>query len=92
MTLVVAQVAALFENQSQMAIPHETRIQLQSEGIYSPADLAEFNEDAISKISNRLKKPGVRVLNITPGAVIKATIPISPFIFGAKSQVQLIEA
>ena len=41
-----------------MAIPHNTRVQLQSEGITDPGDLVDFNEDAMAMISQNLRRPG----------------------------------
>ena len=67
-------------------IPHKTRSQLKSEGINAPEDLADLDEDSISKISDTLRGVGGRVPYLTPGAVAGATIPTSPFTFGAKSQ------
>jgi hypothetical protein len=58
MVLTEAQTTAFFEGASQMAIPHNTRVQLQSEGITDPGDLVDFNEDAMAMISQNLRRPG----------------------------------
>ena len=75
-----------------MAIPQETRIQLKTEGMDTPEDLVDFDEDSISKISDNLRRPGGMVPDMTPRAVAGATIPTPPLTFGAKSQVRLIVA
>ena len=58
MVLTAAQTTAFFEGASQMAITHNTRVQLQSEGITDPGDLVDFNEDAMAMISQNLRRPG----------------------------------
>ena len=50
MVLIAAQVTAFFEGATQMAIPHNTRLQLQSEGITDPSDLVDFTKEAIAMI------------------------------------------
>ena len=85
MVLAVAQVAVLFENQSQMLIPHKTKIQLQYEGVDFPPELAYFDEDLISKISDNLRRLGGSTSGLTFAATPEAAIPIPPFYFGAKS-------
>ena len=55
--LTAAQVTAFFEGASHMAIPHNTRVQLQSEGITDPSDLVEFIEEAMAMISQNLRRP-----------------------------------
>ena len=49
---MLAQVTALFENPSEMAIPHESRTQLQSECIGLTIGLSDFDDDSISMISD----------------------------------------
>ena len=73
-----------------MAILHEIRIELQSEGIYSPVGLAGFDEDLISKISSNLRRIGERFQGLIPRSITGATILAHLFTFGAKSQMQLI--
>ena len=92
MVLTATQVTAFFEAANQMAIPHETRLQLQSEGMSDPNDLVDFDEDSIKSISENLRRPGGRVPDTTPGAAVGATVPASPFVFGAKSQIRLAAA
>ena len=90
--LTIAYVKAFFERSTQIVIPRETRIQLKSKVIDIPEDLEDFDEDSIFNISDNLRIPGGRASDLTPGYVVEATIPITYFIFGAKSQVQILEA
>ena len=75
-----------------MVLPHETRTHLKSEGEDAPEDVADFDEDSISKISNNLKRIGGRVLVMTSGDVEGATSSMNPFTFGEKSQAHLTVA
>ena len=92
MVLTATQVIAFFEAANQMAIPHETRLQLQSEGMLDPNDLVDFDEDSIKSISENLRRPGGRVPDTTPSAAVGATVPASPFVFRTKSQIHLAVA
>ena len=58
MVLTTAKVTAFFEGASQMAIPHNERLQLQSECITDPSDLVDFTEEAMAMISQNLSMPG----------------------------------
>ena len=67
MVLTIAQVIAFFEGASQMDMPHNVRVQLQSEGITDPSDLVAFTEEDMAMISQNLRRPGgskIRVLII----------------------------
>jgi len=75
-----------------MAIPHNTRVQLQSEGMTDPGDLVDFTEESMAVISQNLRRPGGRIPDPDPNAAAGATIPTPPFILGAKSQMRLIAA
>jgi len=88
--LTAAQTTAFFEDADQMALPHDTRLKLQEEGIMLVSDLAEFDEDTFKQIATNLKKPGDRIPNPDPGA--GGTIPRPPYTFGAKSQKRLLAA
>ena len=92
MVLTATQVIAFFEAANQIAIPYETRLQLQSEGMLDLNDLVDFDEDSIKSISKNLRRPGGRVPDTTPGAAVGATVPASPFVFGAKSQIRMAAA
>ena len=58
MVLIAAQVTAFFEGVSQTTMQHNTRVQLQSEGIIDPSDLVDFTEEAMAMISQNLRRPG----------------------------------
>ena len=92
MVLTAAQVTAFFELPAGMAIPHETRIQLQEEGIDDVGDLVDFDKETLKQVADNLRRPGGRVPNPDPGAAAGAMIPTPPFIFGAKSQMRLLAA
>jgi hypothetical protein len=90
MVLTVAQTAVFFEANDQMEIPHVTVMQLQNEGISTVNDLIDFDKDTLQQVADNLRRPGGRVQDPTPGAVMGATIPTPPFVFGAKSQRRLL--
>jgi hypothetical protein len=92
MVLTAAQITVFFESPAGMAIPHETRMQLQEEGIDDVSDLADFDKDTLKQVADNLRRPGGRVPNPDPGAVAGAMIPTPPFVFGAKSQMRLLAA
>jgi hypothetical protein len=89
MVFTAAQSTAFFEDAAQMGIPHDTVIQLQTEGLMSPNDLSEFDDDAIVQIALNLRRPTGRIPDPNPGAPAGATIAQPPFVFGAKSQQRL---
>ena len=86
MVLTAAQTTTFFEHTDQMGIPHTTMLQLQSEGITSVSDLADFNKDSLQQVADNLRHPGGRILDPNPTAQPGSTIPTPPFVFGAKSQ------
>jgi hypothetical protein len=43
MVLTAAQITTFFKTPTGMAIPHDTRIQLQAEGIDNVSDLVDFD-------------------------------------------------
>ena len=75
-----------------MAIPGDTMIQLRNEGINNVADLIDFNKDTLKQVADNLRRPGGRIPDPAANAAAGATIPTSPFIFGAKSQKRLLAA
>jgi hypothetical protein len=93
MPLTAAQTTAFFEGQDQMAIPHETVVQLENEGIEAVGDLEDFDETTLKQIADNLRRPGGRVPDPNAGEEggppEGATIPTPPFVFGAKSQKRL---
>ena len=40
-----------------MALEEETKLKLQDEGIFTPEDLIEFDEEAMHRISENLRRP-----------------------------------
>ena len=92
MVLTAAQVAAFFEDADQMAIPHDTVIQLQTEGIVNPDDLTDFNKTSLKEVAENLCKPSDHIPNPDPAAPAGSTIPRPAYVFSAKSQKRLDEA
>ena len=86
MVLTAAQTTQFFESNDQMGIPNATTIQLQNEGISIVDDLNDFDKDTLQQVADNLRRPGGRIPDPTPGAAPGATIPTTPFVFGAKSQ------
>jgi hypothetical protein len=76
---------AFFEEATQMAIPHATRVQLATKGIDTVDDLGKFDEENLKQIADNLRRPSGRVpidpINDPNGA----TMSIPAFVFGAKS-------
>ena len=89
MVLTVAQTTAFFEAADQMGIPHETRVQMEEEGIVTVEDLAEFDKDGLQRVADNLRRPGGRIPDPDNAG---QTIPTPPFVFGAKSQMRLAVA
>lgn len=92
MVLTANQTTSFFEDADQMGIPHDTRVQMQNEGITGVEDLADFDKDTLQQLADNLRKPGGRVPDPNPGAPAGATIPTPAFVFGAKSQKRLAVA
>jgi len=89
MVFTNAQTTAFFEHNDQMALPNAARIQLQVEGLTSIDDLAEFNQDMFEKIASNLRRPSGW---IPDPAIPNAMIPQPLFVFGTKSQQDLVAA
>ena len=89
MVLTAAQMTAFFENADQMGVQHATVVQLALEGIQTVDDLADFDKEALQQLADNLRRPGGRVPNPDPGAVVGLTIPTPAFVFGTKSQKHL---
>ena len=96
MVLTNAQNAAFFHADDQMALPLATIAQLAFEGINVVGDLTEFDEEGLKQVADNLRRPAGRMPDPTigqaGGVVAGATIPIPPFVFGAKSQARLLAA
>ena len=60
-----------------------------SEGISSPDDLVDFDEDAIIAISVNLRRSGGNILDLNPSAATGDTMPASLFMLRTRSQMKL---
>ena len=92
MVLTAAQTTTptFFEDDKQIGIPHTTVIQLQTEGITTVGDLADFEKDSLQQLADNRCHPGGRIPNPSTNAAAGATIPTPTFTFGAKSQKMLL--
>ena len=86
MVLTNASIDTFFTNAKQMALPARIALKLREEGIWSPADLLEFDTKSMSQIADNLRRPGGRVADPNDTST---TIAIPPFVFSTKSQQQL---
>eukprot|EP00957_Ditylum_brightwellii_P030288 2294061-Ditylum_brightwellii.AAC.1 len=59
MVLTNAQTTAFFEDNDQLAIPHNTVVHLVNEGISAVDDLEEFQKTDIKQIAPNLRRPTV---------------------------------
>ena len=89
MVITNAQNTAFFEADDQMGIPHRTVLKLADEGTKGISDLSEFTPEALKQIAENLRRPTGREPGPAPDAAPGATIPIQPFVLGAKSQMRL---
>ena len=89
MELTAAQMATFFKDDEQMGILHTTVIQLQTEGITTVGDLADFEKDSLQQLGDNLHCPGGRIPDPSTNAAAGATIPMPTSTFGAKSQKRL---
>lgn len=89
MVFTQLQTTAFFEDADQMAIPHATRMQLQTEGLEFVDDLSEFDKESLKQLIENLRKPGGTIPDPNPNAQPGAVIPTPPFILGAKSHSRL---
>ena len=92
MALMAAQTTTFFEDDKQMGIPDTMVIQLQTEGITTVGDLADFEKDSLQQLADDLHCAGGRIPNPSTNAATGATIPMPTFTFGAKSQKRLLVA
>ena len=67
-------------------------VQLGNEGITTIDNLVDFEKYIIQQVEDSLRRLGGRIPDPTPNAALGATIPTPPFVFGAKSQKQLLAA
>ena len=89
MVLTVVQMTGGFKGNIQMGVPHATVLQFQLEGISGVDDLADFEKNSLKQLADNLHCLGGCIPDPNPAAVAGATIPMTAFIFGAKSQARL---
>ena len=58
MVLTGAKITSFFEEITQVAISHETRIKLQEEGIDDIDDIADFDKYTLKQVADNLRRPG----------------------------------
>ena len=73
-----------------MGRPDKTVLRLVNEGMTTVGDLVEFDKDTMQQVVDSLRHPVGRIQDFTPNAAPEATVPIPPFVFGAKSQKRLL--
>jgi len=82
MVLTTAQTQGFFENANQMNILHATSLQISNEVIVTVCKLSDFDKDTFGQIADNLRQLGGRVANTAVNAMVGATIPTPPCIFG----------
>ena len=78
MVLTAAQTTTYFENNEQMGIPHTTVIQLQTEGITTIGDLADFEKDSLQQLPDNLCHPGGRIHDPSTNAALEQLFQCLP--------------
>ena len=81
--LTANQVTVFFEQETQMGLLAATRVRFQKKRFTSVDDLFDFLPVDIKQLAETIKKPEGRIADPND---TDATIPISLFPFGAKSQ------
>ena len=79
MVLTGAKITSFFEEITQVAISHETRIKLQEEGIDDIDDIADFDKYTLKQVADNLRRPGGWVPDPDTGATRGSTSPSPPF-------------
>ena len=92
MVLMAAQTTTFFGDDEQMGVPHTTVIQLQTEGITTVGDLADFEKDSLHQLADNLHYPEGRIPSPSTNAAAGTTIPMPTFTSSAKSQKRLLVA
>ena len=85
MVLTAVQITNFFTQPTQIGVPAATMDRLQQEGIASPVDLKDFDDEALKIVKENLQHPAGRVADPNPNAN-GATIPTPAFVFSARSQ------
>ena len=82
MVLTAVQIMNFFTQATQIGVPVATMDRLQQEGIASPVDLKDFDDEALKIVKENLQCPAGRIVDPNPNAN-GATIPTPAFVFGA---------
>lgn len=68
MVITNAQNTTFFEDQDQMAIPHNTVVYLANKGINLIQDLIDFNEDMLKEVAQNCRRQSAGVMLLILGA------------------------
>ena len=82
MVLTAVQITNFFTQATQIGVPAATMDRLQQEGIASPVDLKDFDDEALKIVKENLQCPARRIADPNLNAN-GATIPTPAFMFGA---------
>ena len=82
MVLTAVQITNFFTQATRIGVPVATTDRLQQEGIASPVDLKDFDDEALKIVNENLQCPAGRITNPNLNAN-GATIPTPAFVFGA---------
>ena len=88
MVLTAVQITNFFTQATQIGVPAATMDRLQQEGITSPVDLKDFDDEALKIVKENLQRPAGRVADPNLNAN-GAIIPTPAFVFSARSQTRL---
>ena len=82
MVLTAVQITNFFTQTTQIGVAAAAMDRLQQEGIASPVDFKDFDDEALKIVKENLQHPAGRVADPNPIAN-GATIPTPAFMFGA---------
>ena len=91
MVLTAVQITNFFTQANLIGVPVATMNQLQQEGIASPIDLKDFDDEGLKIVKENLQCPAGRIAypNLSANGVM---IPTLAFVFGTCSQTHLATA
>ena len=90
MVLTAMQITNFFTQATQIGVPTATMNRLEQEGIASPIDLKDFDDEALKIVKENLQHLAGQIADPNPIAN-GATIPTLAFVFGAHSQTRLAQ-
>ena len=79
-----------FKDANQIVIPHNIVIQLVNEGIDSVDDLADFENNNISQVTENLRRSGGLLSDLNQVTAVGATIPTPSCIFKVTSHKRML--